>query len=294
MDFPRPSQSAGSLIGGIKDRLGFNKKNDRDEYYDEAYYDEGFDDFSDDYDSYAYAADDGLEYTTRSTSRYRDASSPHLVSAEDVRATTSAFGVTPRETSSASSYMRSTSSISPAHRSSVSHISDVDIDGLDKPATDYRDFVSPYQTHDTQTRTSSVAPASSTTHSAGLDSLFTPSTSASTTSTTSTSAVNDPYTAYETGSSFTMKAQREFHVIRPAVYQDVQSIARIVRSGDVVVLALRSTNDALAKRVLDFSFGVASALDASVECIADKMFTITQGSELTLDEKHRARQQAQR
>ncbi len=61
MDFPRPSQSAGSLIGGIKDRLGFNKKNDRDEYYDEAYYDEGFDDFSDDYDSYAYAADDGLE-----------------------------------------------------------------------------------------------------------------------------------------------------------------------------------------------------------------------------------------
>ena len=33
MDFPRPSQSAGSLIGGIKDRLGFNKKNDRDEYY---------------------------------------------------------------------------------------------------------------------------------------------------------------------------------------------------------------------------------------------------------------------
>ncbi len=91
-----------------------------------------------------------------------------------------------------------------------------------------------------------------------------------------------------------MKAQREFHVIRPAVYQDVQSIARIVRSGDVVVLALRSTNDALAKRVLDFSFGVASALDASVECIADKMFTITQGSELTLDEKHRARQQAQR
>lgn len=293
MDFPRPSQSAGSLIGGIKDRLGFNKKNDRDDYYDEAYYDEGFDDFSDDYDSYAYGADDGFEYTTRSTSRYRGTTAPHLVSAEDVRATTSAFGVAPRETSSASSYAHSASSV---NRNSVSHISDVDIDDLDKPATDYRDFVSPYQTHDAQAHTSSAAAStsSSATHSPGLDSLFTPSTSSSTASASSTSAVNDPYTAYETGSSFTMKAQREFHVIRPAVYQDVQSIARIVRSGDVVVLALRSTNDALAKRVLDFSFGVASALDASVECIADKMFTITQGKELTLDEKHRARQQAQR
>lgn len=295
MDFPRPSQSAGSLLGGIKDRLGLNKQQDRDAYYDDdAYYDEAYDDYADDYGPYG--GNDDYEYTTRPRSRYSDATSPRLVSADDVRATTSAFGVVGRETSSLPSYSRTQTTAS-STRASNSHIGDIDINDLDQPVTEYRDFVSPYQEHDahsTTSMTTASASSSTTTHSAGLDSLFTPSSALSADSAATSSSVSDPYTAYETGSSFTVKAQREFHVIKPVVYQDVQTIARIVRSGDVVVLALRSTNDALAKRVLDFSFGVASALDASVECIADKMFTVAQGSELTLDEKHRARQQAGR
>lgn len=296
MDFPHPSQSAGSLLGGIKDRLGLNKQKDRDDYYDDdAYYDEPYDDYSDDYGPYG---SDDYEYTTRPRSHYRGTSAPHLVSAEDVRATTSAFGVAGRESSTLSG--QNTSSLSsssysyvqqPTSRLGRSHIGDLDVNDLDQPAIEYHDFVSPYQSHDTSNASGSASSSTATSHSTGLDSLFTPTTSTSAGSSTSTT---DPYAAYETGSSFSVKAQREFHVIKPVVYQDVQTIARIVRSGDVVVLALRSTNDALAKRVLDFSFGVASALDASVECIADKMFTVAQGKELTLDEKHRARQQAQR
>ena len=37
----------------------------------------------------------------------------------------------------------------------------------------------------------------------------------------------------------------------------------------------------LSKRILDFSFGVSSALDASVDCVADKVFVISRGAALT-------------
>ena len=55
--------------------------------------------------------------------------------------------------------------------------------------------------------------------------------------------------------------------------------------GDVVVLDLAATPGDLAKRVLDFSFGVASALDARVDCIAEKVFIICRGEGLTLTER---------
>ena len=58
-----------------------------------------------------------------------------------------------------------------------------------------------------------------------------------------------------------------------------------------MVLALKETPDALAKRVLDFSFGVSSALDASVDCIADKVFVIARGAALTEAERASLRSQ---
>lgn len=48
-----------------------------------------------------------------------------------------------------------------------------------------------------------------------------------------------------------------------------------------MVLNLAATPDALAKRILDFSFGVASALDANVECVGNKVFALTRIDELT-------------
>ena len=67
----------------------------------------------------------------------------------------------------------------------------------------------------------------------------------------------------------------------------MERIARAVKSGDVVVLAMRYTPEDLSKRVLDFSFGVASALDANVECPGDKVFAIARGNALTPEEKQR-------
>ena len=59
----------------------------------------------------------------------------------------------------------------------------------------------------------------------------------------------------------------------------------------MVVLALRNTPDSLAKRILDFSFGVASALDANVECVGNKVFALTRIDELTEAERSYLRTQ---
>lgn len=70
-------------------------------------------------------------------------------------------------------------------------------------------------------------------------------------------------------------------MLKPASYAEVERIAKALKAGDVVVLALRNTPDNLSKRILDFSFGVSSALDASVDCVADKVFVISRGAALT-------------
>ena len=45
------------------------------------------------------------------------------------------------------------------------------------------------------------------------------------------------------------------------------------------------------KRILDFSFGVASALDANVECVGNKVFALTRIDELTEAERSYLRTQ---
>lgn len=75
-------------------------------------------------------------------------------------------------------------------------------------------------------------------------------------------------------------ALRTLRVIKPVSYEDAEGVARGIKLGSVVVLALRNTPDDLAKRILDFSFGAASALDANVECPGEKVFAIAKGRAL--------------
>ncbi|MBQ9001572.1 MAG: cell division protein SepF, partial [Eggerthellaceae bacterium] len=101
----------------------------------------------------------------------------------------------------------------------------------------------------------------------------------------------DPYRVYEAGSASSHRPSRSVSVISPVAYSEVENVARMLRAGDAVVLSLRNTPNQLSKRILDFSFGVASALDATVDCIADKVFAITRVSGLDDDELSRLRSQ---
>lgn len=64
-------------------------------------------------------------------------------------------------------------------------------------------------------------------------------------------------------------------VLTPASYADAEQIVTAYKSQNNVVLVLGDTRPELAKRILDFSFGVVSALGGTVEKLADKVFLLS-------------------
>ena len=105
------------------------------------------------------------------------------------------------------------------------------------------------------------------------------------------SASFDPYEAYAGTGTTSFSSSRSCSVLKPTSYGEVERIAKVLKGGDAVILALRNTPDPLAKRILDFSFGVSSALEANVECVADKVFAITRGDALSDAERMSLRNQ---
>ncbi len=312
MDFPRPSKSAGEIFNSIKDKISFQgRSNNSDEYYEDEFYDESVDDFDNvmvdgvsDYGTYAYDDSYGVSNNAAATSRYRYSPSPDLVSSETARASVSSLGPGKTHFTDADALSFSTRPASSRTRigAQLETKNDMrsfehDREGYDVPATSYGDFVSPYKKEQRPNSASSTFAAPSVNETqTGLDKLFMPTTSTSADSTQESllkqQASVDPYQAYENNTAYSHVPSRDIMVIKPVTYEDVEGIANVVRSGAIVALVLRITSDALAKRVLDFSFGVASALDARVECVANKIFVVMKGTELTLDEKHELRKKA--
>lgn len=99
----------------------------------------------------------------------------------------------------------------------------------------------------------------------------------------------DPYEAYSGAGAVAHAPSRSVVVLEPVQYAEVERVAKSLRAGDVVVLVLRNTQDQLAKRILDFSFGAASMVDARVDCIADKVFAISCGAALSDAERFELR-----
>lgn len=76
-------------------------------------------------------------------------------------------------------------------------------------------------------------------------------------------------------------------VLSPTSYNEAQAIAQALKRGQTVVLSLKNTRSELAKRILDFSFGVASALGGRVEKLDDKVFLITHNPSGLSDKERR-------
>ena len=279
------------MFEGIKSKLGFGS--DADDYgargYD-ARYEQSSDDYDDydDYDDEAYddEDDDALDgpvtgsryepystvttrpsrtssYSSSSSTRSYSTSSPRLVSIDDVRAQTQVpesllrDPLPQRRTSSSAS--SSPSSSAGIHRGERTMVDSSD------------------PTRPPATTSSSPSPRE---RSESLNALFTPTAAPST-----AASAFDPYEAYAGSGSTKHDPTRSLTVIKPISYGEAERIAKALKAGDIVVLALATTPEALSKRLLDFSFGVASALDASVGCIADKVFVLTRNGDITEAEK---------
>lgn len=116
--------------------------------------------------------------------------------------------------------------------------------------------------------------AASNRRSEGLDSLF------SSTSSPSSAGASLPIIGAAAGAS-SVAGKRQLQVLRPVSYEDAEGVTAALKAGDVAVLVLTNVADDLMHRMLDFSFGAASALGAAVECVAPKTFIICRGDALS-------------
>ncbi|RVU98614.1 cell division protein SepF [Coriobacteriales bacterium OH1046] len=64
------------------------------------------------------------------------------------------------------------------------------------------------------------------------------------------------------------------YVLRPVSYEDVQTVVRRVRTNQPVVLNFRATNIDIAKRVLDFSYGLSFGIDGEIAELGDRVFAV--------------------
>ena len=250
--------SVSGMLDDLKSRLGFAK--------DDGNYDaDGYDDY--DYDEYADFDDDRNDTgyrSSRTNSFGRPDSSPNLVSFDDVKAKTTVPERLQRDP------LAPTSNLEPA-RVGGHYVIDNTAPAPSSPA---------YKAAQRDAQMRSLGIGSSAT-----------ATQSSVPGAASTSSTYDPYEAYSLANPTAHTPSRQLTIVKPVEYSDVERVARAVKSGDVVVLAMRNTPDDLSKRLLDFSFGVASALDANVECPGQKVFAIAKGNALTEDEKRRLRAQ---
>jgi cell division inhibitor SepF len=81
------------------------------------------------------------------------------------------------------------------------------------------------------------------------------------------------------------RVHRRIDHISPVNYADAEQVAQALKRGVVVVLDLKSTRPDLAKRILDFAFGVASALDGQVDRFVDRVYIFTRNGPLTEEEQ---------
>ena len=311
MELPKIRKPRGEMLSGIKSKLGFADDSPRDDYAYDEYADDGFQgDFDGDYGEYGYS-DDGYDsygsyddrggyadYSSSSSrrssySRSRDVSarddlSPKLVSIDDVRARTQ---IPDRLNRDPLPQRHVTSAPASASTSTIGTSSRRDRVLIDNtaPSPGSPESMRAERSAGLSSLFEPTTSASQPAAESGVASAYAPTAAMSATPAASTSAASastsfDPYDAFAGSQVAAHAPQRGLSVIKPATYGDVERVAKAVRAGDVAVLCLKATPDDLAKRVLDFSFGVASYAEARVDCIADKVFAIARGDALSESE----------
>lgn len=290
--------SASEMLSGLKSRLGFAHTDEEDEDEEFIRYDgdmDDYDDFDDDYsgtyDDYDDFDDTSSSYRSSSkrSSRFgRPDSSPNLVSLEDVRehsktvinSSRGSYESAHRDRGGAS-YAAGSGAYIPATGSGSNRYT-----STYQRSTIGRDLVE--SNGPAVSSPAYNAAQRSESRSEGLNSLFQPSTDTSVSSASAPSASS--FSTRSVGAA-ALSGKRELDIIQPRVYNDVEGVTRALKNGHVVVLAMAATPEDLFKRLLDFSFGVASALDAHVDCVGGKVYVLAVGSELSENELQQLRTQ---
>ncbi len=263
------------VIGNLRSRLSFRSRQRADDYDDYDDYDENYEeDYAEynEYDEYNdYAVDDGYDDGNASYDNYAPATPrsaggrrntpPRLVSLQDVRENVRESSVLPND-----SYYDSPS------RYASSDEEDFTSESQRSFGRTMVDSSLPPQM--TPEGTADAAAAASRRSANGLDSLFS-STVEPAEYVQDEETYND-FSDYEEPLPVDSYApQRGVTVLKLVSYNEAESVVKALQRGNVAVLQLRNTPEKVFTRILDFAFGAACALGASVECIGEKTFAIS-------------------
>ena len=84
------------------------------------------------------------------------------------------------------------------------------------------------------------------------------------------------------------RAGVQVHLVVPKNFNDAQQVADQFKNGLPVILNLQGTETELTKRLIDFSSGLAYALDGGMQKVADKVFMLTpRNVEVSAEERAR-------
>ena len=64
------------------------------------------------------------------------------------------------------------------------------------------------------------------------------------------------------------------YVLRPVAYDDVMSVVRRVRTNQPVILVFKQTDLEVAKRILDFCYGLSFGVNGAVEELGERAFAV--------------------
>jgi cell division inhibitor SepF len=79
-----------------------------------------------------------------------------------------------------------------------------------------------------------------------------------------------------------------FHLVMPSSFNDAQEVGDKFREGYSVLMNLQSVDSELARRLIDFSSGLAYGLAGSMQPVAEKVFLITpSGVQVSAEERRR-------
>ncbi len=271
-------------FGGIKDRLSSRDTRAERSSRSGAFAPDEYDDFlQEDFGEYGF--DDDADYAQVSSqiaaAELPSSSMPKLVTADDVRSHTQ---YTPPESSKTTRAARETSARNTDARASSLTSS------IAAPSAARAASTSASDTSALSAGSHSASATQSASRSSGGAASVTSRVAGAAASGRSNTSSTSATSAASSGSVVSART-RIVTVITPTSYADAERLAKALKAGDAAVLSLRTTPEDLGKRILDFSFGVACAFDAQVECVSRQVFAITRGAALSESELGRLRDQ---
>jgi cell division inhibitor SepF len=103
-----------------------------------------------------------------------------------------------------------------------------------------------------------------------------------------TSAMDRPEAIVRTMPSSRMPGTASIHRAEPRRFNEAREIGERFRQGIPVIMNLQSTEDATARRLVDFASGLVFGLDGKIEMVASRVYLLTPANmEVSAEERER-------